>query len=282
MRNCVETDADAQTMAYWVLSDIFDEGSIPDAPFSCTYGLMTIHGIRKASYNAFALMRRMEGDLMQVVSPEAIQPGKGITATEEGDIVRVLAWNQNFVELNEAVPFNAAITLPTLKDTAYIITRATIKEGAGSPWETWVVMGRPLNLTSVQQKLLEAASVPEYSLVQDYTAGPGLVAELLPRTGRSGFLRDYAARIGLRPQPYRRRGIPHLGQGHGRPVEVTAQPSNGNDKQNGTGNGGLEESKHIFRPRAGVPAGITVPDPTSGPVPAPTLFRIARSPRCGA
>ena len=39
VRNCVETDADAQTMAYWVLSDIFDEGSIPDAPFSCTYGL---------------------------------------------------------------------------------------------------------------------------------------------------------------------------------------------------------------------------------------------------
>ena len=134
---------------------------------------MTIHGIRKASYNAFALMRRMEGDLMQVASPEAIQPGKGITATEEGDIVRVLAWNQNFVELNKAVPFNAAITLPTLKDTAYIITRATIKEGAGSPWETWVAMGRPLNLTPVQQKLLEAASVPEYSLVQDYTAGPG-------------------------------------------------------------------------------------------------------------
>ena len=173
VRNCVETDADAQTMAYWVLSDIFDEGSIPDAPFSCTYGLMTIHGIRKASYNAFALMRRMEGDLMQVASPEAIQPGKGITATEEGDIVRVLAWNQNFVELNKAVPFNAAITLPTLKDTAYIITRATIKEGDGSPWETWVAMGRPLNLTPVQQKLLEAASVPEYSLVQDYTAGPG-------------------------------------------------------------------------------------------------------------
>lgn len=110
---------------------------------------------------------------MQVASPEAIQPGKGITATEEGDIVRVLAWNQNFVELNKAVPFNAAITLPTLKDTAHIITRATIKEGDGSPWETWVAMGRPLNLTPVQQKLLEAASVPEYSLVQDYTAGPG-------------------------------------------------------------------------------------------------------------
>lgn len=33
--------------------------------------------------------------------------------------------------------------------------------------------GTPLNLTPVQQKLLEAASVPEYSLVQDYTAGPG-------------------------------------------------------------------------------------------------------------
>jgi len=66
VRNCIALDTACKTFAYWVVSDIFDEGGIPQSPFSCTYGLLSIHGIPKASFNAFRLLRKMTGNIMDV------------------------------------------------------------------------------------------------------------------------------------------------------------------------------------------------------------------------
>ena len=163
-RNMVELDTLAQSMAYWVVSDIFDEGGIPQSPFSCTYGMMTIHGIPKASFNAFRLLRKMTGELLEIKSGLSMPDGKGMVATRENKTTRILIWNQNFVELPSHSAFSATIQAPVLCDTAFALVKATVGIGHGSAWESWQLMGRPLNPSPTQLELLRQHSEPLYSM----------------------------------------------------------------------------------------------------------------------
>jgi xylan 1,4-beta-xylosidase len=166
VRNCIELDKTCNTMAYWVLSDIFDEGGIPHTPFSTRYGLMNIYGIPKASFNAFRLMRKMEGNILNVTSDKPLPNGKGLLVTRELGITRVLLWNQNFVE--EKVHFNwdGSISIPA--DTNRIMNAINISVGVGngSPWESWQKMGRPDNPTPSQVEYLKNQSEPAYSYIK--------------------------------------------------------------------------------------------------------------------
>ena len=158
VRNFVEIDNYCKTFAYWVVSDIFDEGVIPQSPFSCTYGLLTIHGIPKASFNAFRLLRKMTGTIMDVKTQASIPSGKGILVTKDKQTIKMLLWNQNFVEEKEHTNWTGTVDIPTVNDSLLNSVSATIGLGSGSPWESWQFMGRPLNPTSAQLELLKQHS----------------------------------------------------------------------------------------------------------------------------
>ena len=181
-RNCVELDTACKTFAYWVVSDIFDEGGIPQSPFSCTYGLLSIHGIPKASFNAFSLLRKMTGNIMEVKTQNPLPNGKGLLVTKENETIKVLLWNQNFVEEKTLVDWVGTIELPIEKDSSLNVVKAYIGIGAGSPWESWQLMGSPLNPSPAQLELLKQHSQPAYSFnklkVKNSTAN--LSFKLLP------------------------------------------------------------------------------------------------------
>ena len=162
-RNCVELDTACKTFAYWVVSDIFDEGGIPQSPFSCTYGLLSIHGIPKASFNAFSFLRKMTGNIMEVKTQKALPNGKGILVTKENETIKLLMWNQNFAEEKITTDWTGDIQLPIQKDTFLNVVKANIGIGSGSPWESWQLMGRPLNPSPAQLQLLKQHAQPAYS-----------------------------------------------------------------------------------------------------------------------
>ncbi len=166
VRNCVELDTACKTFAYWVVSDIFDEGGIPQSPFSCTYGLLNIHGIPKASFNAFRFLKNMTGNILQTSTTKALQNGKGLLVTKDQQTIKILLWNQSFPEEKTATDFIGNIELPTNIDTLLNVVKATIGIGSGSPWESWQVMGSPLNPSPAQMQLLQQHSVPAYSFSQ--------------------------------------------------------------------------------------------------------------------
>lgn len=163
VRNCVELDTACKTFAYWVVSDIFDEGGIPQSPFSCTYGLLNIHGIPKASFNAFRLLKNMTGNILQTSTTKALQNGKGLLVTKDQQTIKILLWNQSFPEEKMTTDFIGNIELPTDIDTLLNVVKATIGIGSGSPWESWKVMGSPLNPSPAQMQLLQQHSAPAYS-----------------------------------------------------------------------------------------------------------------------
>ncbi len=162
-RNCIALDTACKTFAYWVVSDIFDEGGIPQTPFSCTYGLLSIHGIPKASFNAFRLLRKMTGNIMDVKTTVDLSSGKGLLVTKDQQTMKILLWNQNFVEENKFTNWTGKIVLPVTKDTLLNMVKATIGIGNGSAWESWQLMGSPLNPTLTQLELLKQQSEPAYS-----------------------------------------------------------------------------------------------------------------------
>jgi len=193
VRNCLELDKYCNSLSYWVVSDVFDEGGIPNAPFSCTYGLKTVHGIPKASYNAFKFLRRMEGNILAVHSATVLKDGTGIAAVKETDVVKILLWNQNFAEIVDNKIWSPVLDVSSLleRNVKYQIVKAVIGEGHGSAWESWLQMGKPLNLSPTQEELLRAHSQPEYEVSK--VAESGQISQVL-KPGEVVYLELYPLR----------------------------------------------------------------------------------------
>lgn len=161
VRNMLGVKDICDSASYWVATDIFEEPSLSHSVFSCTYGLVNIHGIRKATYNAYKLLRKMSG---RKLDTEAKLPlGCGAESYGEAGVVKILAYNQRLLEIENQPDWNEKISIPVDCDGEYIITSAKLEKDHGSCYETWLDMGAPQNLTPMQEERLRAASVMNYN-----------------------------------------------------------------------------------------------------------------------
>lgn len=164
VRNMVELDDAADTFTYWVASDIFEEGPIPNAPFSHTYGLLTPQGLPKATANAFRFLERLRGPRLALELRDPPPFGGGV-ATLEGEAVHVLLWNDVPPEHPSAAAWRDTlrVELPAEAASRWLVTTARITAGAGSAFETWEDIGKPANLSPSQFALLRHHAEPACS-----------------------------------------------------------------------------------------------------------------------
>lgn len=153
----VSCDDAADSLFWWVASDVFAEAGVPTSPFSGTYGLVTVHGIPKASFHAFRLLNRMRGPRRRI-DKEGGGPHSGALATEDGELIHLLLWRHVPPGVS-GTAWSGEIRGEGLV-TGRMVTEVQVKPCAGSPAEAWEAMGRPQNLTPAQQEALEAAAVP--------------------------------------------------------------------------------------------------------------------------
>lgn len=180
VRNCLALDDACDALTWWVASDIFEEGPIPSAPFSCTYGMMTIHGIPKASMNAFRFLRRLTG--RRVLSGIAgAPPGAGVMAALEGDTLRVIAWHA-VLDFSAPLPepWTARIELPPEYASARSATLEVIRAKQGSAYEAWIEMGKPENLLPAEERYLRRCAEPYTAAVNPAADGGVLHVKLAP------------------------------------------------------------------------------------------------------
>ena len=161
VRQMVELDDAAETFTYWVASDIFEEGPIPNTPFSRTYGLLTIHGLPKAAANAFRLLERLRGPRLAMQSSN-LPPFCGGVATMEGSGIHALLWNDVPPEITKPQTWVETITIrvPETNHNQWLLTTSHIRAGAGSSFETWEAMGKPAELSPAQLAMLRVQSEP--------------------------------------------------------------------------------------------------------------------------
>ena len=148
VRACIALDQAADTLCYWVASDIFEECGLPHAPFSGTYGLLTIHGIPKASFPAFSLLRRMRGDRLQAIA-SALPVGCGAAASRSGGSTHVLLWHQRLLELADQPTWKETLRFANPGAGAQVVISSRIHPGAGSyprpgkPWDGPIIFRLP-------------------------------------------------------------------------------------------------------------------------------------------
>lgn len=162
-RHMVALDDAAESLMYWTASDVFEESGMPGRPFSGGYGLLTIHGIPKAAFHAFALLNRLRGRRLAVRVGGDVPGGAGLCATHEGGTMHVLLWNWQKLEVAEQPVWSDTLELPASMPCGQVLA-TRIRLGAGSAYESWLALGRPANLTRGQEAFLRAQAEPERAL----------------------------------------------------------------------------------------------------------------------
>lgn len=156
-RHCTELDNACDSMGWWALSDIFEEPGPQLHPFNCGYGLISVDGLAKASYNAFSFLNQMDGDLLEVDLGEDAPEGCGGIACESQGVTRLLLWNHPALSNPNAPVWKSRVASP---DAEALSTIRVIERGKGSVVEVWEQIGCPANLNKQTHALLEAASQP--------------------------------------------------------------------------------------------------------------------------
>lgn len=124
-------------------------------------GLINQMGIKKPSYHAYCLLRKL-GD-------ELIEKGEGFIITKQEDNLQILLYNyeQDIEELishsnmpiKKAAERKLSLNIINLTDD-YEIIKYAINEQSGSAYDYWLNFGRPSILPDEEIKLLKIASRP--------------------------------------------------------------------------------------------------------------------------
>ena len=150
IRQC---DGLVDNLAYWSLSDVFEEQGVVKQPFYGGYGLMAAGNLPKPAFNAFRLLHRLGAERLPVNSASALA-----TRRADGTIVAAV-WNLYLPE-ESGNPKEVTIAFKGLRG-AHQAKVARLDETHGSLLALYNTMGRPRYPTQKQlQELRQASSLP--------------------------------------------------------------------------------------------------------------------------
>ncbi len=147
--NIRECDGLANIMAYWDVSDVFEEQGVVKSPFYGGYGLVAEREIPKAAFRAFELLHRLGDQRVASESENAL-----VTKRPDGTFA-VALWN--YAEPGEKGS-PRTFHLNTRNTEAKFFRMQKVAPGSGSPLEAWTQMGRPASPTFQQIQALIKAS----------------------------------------------------------------------------------------------------------------------------
>jgi xylan 1,4-beta-xylosidase len=163
--NISKCDGLVTTLAYWTLSDVFEEHGVVKRPFYGGFGLIAAGHIPKASYNAFKLLHMLGTDRIKLESSSTIA-----TRRVDGSLA-IAVWN--YAPPNKA-GFHRRVKLVMKSLSGFNGIRIHLLDNhSGSPLARWNSMGNPPFPTSEQQLELRAAgelNPPELRLLSEENA----------------------------------------------------------------------------------------------------------------
>jgi xylan 1,4-beta-xylosidase len=171
-----------EVFSYWVISDVFDEGSYIEGhslvPFGQVFGLINYQGVKKATFNAFKMLNMMGTTRLQLSGGSGTSDGVDGFATlnKNGSEVAVIIYN-SFVDFSGAGSANSVnltvsnLPLPKGKIT---VNHYRVDETLSNAYNTWVKQGKPSKPSTAQWDEMKTASnlaelKPQVSF--DYSGG---------------------------------------------------------------------------------------------------------------
>ncbi len=155
----------AQSMSYWVFTDIFEEAGPRFTPFHGGFGLMTIQGIKKPAYHAYAFLNQL-GDTELVNTDSA----SWVCKNNKGDL-QILLWdyshtlpddlnNQQYYILDLPAKSKGRVSLDMkgIPAGTYHLDTYKIAYAINDPYTHYARMGRPAQLNRQQVDFLKSQS----------------------------------------------------------------------------------------------------------------------------
>ena len=150
IRQC---DGLVNEMSFWTFDDVFEEGGVVKEPFHGGFGLIAAGGIKKPSFNAFALLHTLGQERLANATPNLL-----VTRRRDGALV-LAAWN--LVDPDQAGrTISMSLRFQGVKPGAEVhISR--LDSDDGNTLRAYDAIGRPRYPTLSQiRQLNEAAMVP--------------------------------------------------------------------------------------------------------------------------
>jgi xylan 1,4-beta-xylosidase len=194
------------SLSFWVVSDIFEEGRLGDGPFHGGFGLLNVQGLKKPSFHGYWFLSRL--------GPTGLGSGDSFVATRRDDgALAVLLWNYchfrpdarltglacDPYELFEpAAPRRFVLDLAGVEGQVRVAT-TRFDRSHGSVYDGWAEMGRPAHLSREDVEALrqraelatsvERTAVGEAGLRREVVVDPhGVVlVEVSPVGGRPAW-----------------------------------------------------------------------------------------------
>lgn len=170
------TEKIAQSMSYWVYSDLFEEAGPPPSSFHGGFGLLNREGIRKSAWFAYKYLAELGATELRNTDSES-------WLTRDGDNFSGLVWNFTLPDQTLSNrPFFTRIH-PAVDVAPVLLKLADLKPGKwhlrvyrtgyrrNDPYSTYMDWGRPDNLTAQQIATLQTQTRDEPELDLAVTVG---------------------------------------------------------------------------------------------------------------
>lgn len=175
-----KTGGAAESMSYWVFTDIFEEAGPPYRAFYGGFGLMNIQGIRKPAFFAFSFLNRLGPTVLTNSDQQS-----WATKTPEGG-ARVLFWDlrnpmadgvsnhEYFSKPHAAAPIAPAeVRLAGLAPGRYSMSLSRVGYRSNDAFSVYLAdLGRPEQLTKDQVRQLNEAASGKPEASETVTVGP--------------------------------------------------------------------------------------------------------------
>jgi Beta-xylosidase len=176
LRNYLSGQGLAQSLCYWALSDLFEEGGVPEREFHGGFGLFNKASLQKPQYHAFAALRRLGEELLA-------QGEDYIVTRDAAGSFQALAWNYLHYERGYADGDKSALdyyeryevfergerrlfrfSLPKHEPCDWLVEKMSFDREHGSVFDSWLKNGAIENLTPEQSELLRSQCQPKREL----------------------------------------------------------------------------------------------------------------------
>ncbi len=155
----VKTVMDAQGhidgCCYWSLSDIFEELNLFPEPFSGSFGLMTVYGVKKPNFYAFKFMNEL-GD-KRIDMPLACGDAEAAAFESENEM-QILLYRQSFVWEGEGENITLEIALDR---PVKGVTVQKIDDDNANPIRVWQDIGSPSIPTKAEVRRINELAAPK-------------------------------------------------------------------------------------------------------------------------
>jgi len=171
------------SLSFWVVSDIFEEGRQGDTPFHGGFGLVNIQGLKKASYHGYWFLSRL-GD-------EFLTEGDSYVVTRHSDgTLAILMWNYchyrndandsrilstakpaEIYDLFDVQPSREfSLNIGGVGASVRLQTTCFDREH-GSVYDAWVAMGAPRHILPADLEVLRNRMELDVSVKRVSTSG---------------------------------------------------------------------------------------------------------------